>query len=177
MHTRTIFPLLLGALVFNTWATSVQADDKAAAGSEAMATQAGDAGSGYGMGPDMMTGAALDAGIACSGPGMMGGGWGMGPWSRTELTAEQRTQINKIRDETRRKNWGLMGRLMDEQATLRDLSDAPKRDADALSEAYRKVRELKQQIHASSEDAYDRIDAILTPKQKEKSSWRFWRRW
>lgn len=177
MHTRTIFPLLLGALVFNTWATPVQAEDKAAAGSEAMAVQPGGAAPGYGMGQDMMTGAAIDPGIACSGPGMMGGGWGMGPWSRAELSADQRTRINRIRDETRRKNWELMGRLMDEQAVLRDLSDAPKRDNDALNEAYRKVRELKQQIYASSEDAYDRIDAILTPKQKEKSSWRFWRRW
>ncbi|WP_018076759.1 Spy/CpxP family protein refolding chaperone [Thiobacillus denitrificans] len=166
MHTRTIFPLLLGALAFTTWATPVQAEDKAAAGSEAAATLPG-GGPEYGMGP----------GITCSGPGMMGGGWGMGPWSRADLTADQRTEINKIRDETRRKNWELMGRMMDEQARLRDLYDVPKRDGDALSEAYRKVRGLKQQIYEVSEDAYDRIDAILTPKQKEKSSWRFWRHW
>ncbi len=177
MHTRTIFPLLLGALAFNSWVTPVQAEDRAAAGSEAVATQPGGTGPGYGIDPGMISSSALDPGIACSGPGMMGGGWGMGPWSRADLTAEQRTEINKIRDETRRKNWELMGRLMDEQAGLRDLYDAPKRDGDALSEAYRKVRGLKQQIYETSEDAYERIDAILTPKQKEKSSWRFWRRW
>lgn len=176
MHTKMIYSLLLGALALSAWMNPARAEDGKAVGSEAAVTQAGGGGPGAGMGQVMMGGVALDAGIACSGPGMMGGGWGMGPWSRIDLSADQRTQINRIRDETRRKNWELMGRLMDEQAALRDLYDAPKRDADALSDAYRKVGELKQQIYESSEDAYDRIDAILTPKQKEKSSWRFWRR-
>ncbi len=176
MHTRTIFSLLLGVLVISTWTTPVQAENKAVDSSEVTAAQPG-GGPEDGMSPGMVAGAAMDPGIACSGPGMMGGGWGMGPWSRVDLSAEQRIQVNRIRDETRRKNWDLMGRLMDEQARLRDLYDAPKRDTDALSEAHRKISGLKQQIYESSEDAYDRIDAILTPKQKEKPSWRFWRRW
>lgn len=86
---------------------------------------------------------------------MMGGRWGMAPWSRSDLSADQRTKINPIRDETRRKNWELMGRLMDEQARLRDLSGAPKQDADALDKGYKRVNQLQQQISESSEDAYN----------------------
>lgn len=108
---------------------------------------------------------------------MMGGRWGTAPWSRSDLSADQRTKINPIRDGTRRKNWELMGRLMDEQARLRDLSDAPKQDADALDKGYKRVNQLQQQISESSEDAYKRMEAILTKEQREKPSWRFWRHW
>lgn len=171
MHTKMIFPLLLGAFVLNAWAAPVWAadEDKAVAGGTDAFIQP-------------------EAGITCTGPGMMGGGWGMGagmmggrwgmsPWSRSDLSADQRTKINRIRDETRRKNWELMGQLMDEQAKLRDLYDAPAQDADALDKGYKKVNQLQQQIHDSSSDAYKRMEAILTKEQKEKPSWRFWRHW
>ncbi|OJW51313.1 MAG: hypothetical protein BGO60_12235 [Thiobacillus sp. 65-1059] len=171
MHTKMIFPLLLGALVLDAWATPVPApdEDKPIAGSKEAFIRS-------------------DPGIVCTGPGMMGGGWGMGagmmggrwgmsPWSRSDLSADQRTKINTIRDETRRKNWELMGRLMDEQARLRDLYDAPTRDAGALDNGYKKVNELQRQIYDSSEDAYKRMEAILTKEQREKPSWRFWRHW
>jgi Spy/CpxP family protein refolding chaperone len=179
MQTRIAFPLLLGALVLSAGAPPLAADDKAAAGGEDVTTHAPPGGWGpdYGMTPGMMEAMALGPGIACRGPGMMGGVWGMGPWNRAGLSADQRAQINKIRDETRRKNWEWTGRLLDEQARLRDLYDAPKQDAAALSEAYRKIGELQQRIYESSEDAYKRMDAILTTTQREKWSWRFWRRW
>jgi len=66
---------------------------------------------------------------------------------------------------------------MDEQARLRDLYGAPTRDAGALDNGYKKVNELQRQIYDSSEDAYKRMEAILTKEQREKPSWRFWRHW
>lgn len=57
MHTKMIFPLLLGARVLNAWAAPVQApdEDKTIAGSKEAFIQP-------------------DPGIVCRGPGMMGGG-------------------------------------------------------------------------------------------------------
>lgn len=110
-------------------------------------------GPGYGMGPGMM------------------GGYGRLP----DLTAEQRTKIGKIRDETRRRNWALMGQLMDEQARLGDLYDAPKQDSDTISASYKKISELQRKMYESAADAHKRMEAVLTQEQKEKW-WHFWRR-
>lgn len=124
---------------------------------------------GYGMGPGMVGGYGM-------GHGMMGGGWDMGPQGLSDLTADQRTQIAKIRDETREKHWGLMGKMMDEQARLRDLYDAPKRDSDAIANAHKKISELQRRMYEDAADAHKRMESVLTKEQQEKS-WRFWRNW
>jgi Spy/CpxP family protein refolding chaperone len=123
---------------------------------------------GYGMGPGM--------GGYGMGHGMMGGGWGMGPQGLSDLTDEQRTQIAKIRDETRKKHWDLMGKMMDEQARLRDLYDAPKRDSDAIASGHKKISELQRRMYEDAADAHKRMESLLTKEQQEKS-WRFWRNW
>ncbi len=126
-------------------------------------------GGGYGMGPGMMGGDGM-------GPGMgMGGGWGMGPQGLPDLTADQRAKISRIRDEARKKHWELMGQMIDEQARLRDLYDAPKRDSDAISASYKKISEMQRRMYESSADAHKRMEAVLTKEQQEKW-WRFWRR-
>lgn len=127
-------------------------------------------GGGYGMGPGMMGGG------QGMGPGMMGGGCGMGPQGLSDLSADQRTRIAKIQDETRRKHWELMGKVMDEQARLRDLHDAPKRDSDAIANTRKKISELQRQMYEASADAHKRMEAVLTKEQQEKW-WRFWRHW
>jgi Spy/CpxP family protein refolding chaperone len=124
---------------------------------------------GYGMGPSMMGGCGM-------GPGMMGEGWGMGPQELPDLSADQRTKIGKIQDETRRKHWELMGQVMEEQARLRDLYDASKRDSGAIADTYKKISELQRRMYESAADAHKRMEAVLTQEQKEKS-WRFWRNW
>jgi len=109
------------------------------------------------------------------GPGMMRG-YGMGPgammqgagWGGLDLTDEQRAKINRIQDETRHSHWALMGKMMDQQAKLRDLYDAPKRDAAAIDDTYKSIDAMRQQMIGSSTDARTRIEAVLTPKQREK---------
>jgi len=133
---------------------------------------------GYGMGPGMLGGYGMGPGMMGGygmGPGMMGG-YGMGRWGLSDLSAEQRTQLAKIRDETRKKNWEVMGRMMDEQNKLSDLYDAPKRDSTAISNAHKKISELQRRMYETSADAHKRIESVLTQEQKEKS-WRFWRNW
>jgi Spy/CpxP family protein refolding chaperone len=131
---------------------------------------------GYGMGPGMMGGYGMGPGMMGGygmGPGMMGGG-GMGPQGLPDLSADQRTKINKIQDETRKKHWELMGQMIEEQGKLRDLYDAPKRDSAAITNTYKKISELQRRMYESSADAHKRMEAVLTKEQQEKS-WRFWR--
>lgn len=138
-------------------------------------------GPGYGMGPGM--GAGMMGGGYGMGPGMMGGGYGMGPGMMgggplglPDLTADQRAKISKIQDETRKKHWELMGQMMDEQARLRDLYAEPKRNSDAISNAYKKISEQQRRMYESAAEAHKRMEAVLTKEQQEKS-WRFWRHW
>ena len=144
--------------------------------------QGGGYGYGYGMmggglGPGMMGGG---PGIMGGGPGMMGGGPGMmggGPgmmgfgvgWGDAlGLTDEQRTKINRIQDDTRHAHWALMNGIMDQQAKLRDLYEAPTRDAAAIDSTYQAIGDLRQKMIDSSRDARKRMEAVLTNKQREK---------
>jgi Spy/CpxP family protein refolding chaperone len=116
------------------------------------------------------------------GPGMMGG-YGMGPgmmmgpyWgSGLDLTAEQQTRINKIQDETRKSHWALMGEMMNQQARLRDLNQAPKRDDAAIDAAYKEFGKLQQKMYDSSVEAQKRMEAVLTKEQQEKLR-TYWRK-
>jgi Spy/CpxP family protein refolding chaperone len=142
-------------------------------------------GGGYGMGPGMMGGYGSGYGM---GPGMMGGGYGgmggygmgpgmMGGWAPgyLDLTEEQQAKVAKIQDETRKKHWELAGKINDEQARLRELYAAPKTDEAAISKTYKNIGQLQQQMYESSVDAQKRMDAILTPDQREKMR-HYWRR-
>lgn len=132
---------------------------------------------GYGMGPGMMGGYGTGPGMMGGGmgPGMMGGGYGKGPQGMPELTSEQQTKITKIHEETRKKHWELMGMVMEEQARLRALYDAPKPDSAAINNTHKKISELQRRMYEASVDAHKNMESILTQDQKE-SPWRFWRR-
>ena len=129
---------------------------------------------GYGMGPGMGGGYGM-------GPGMMGG-YGMGPgmmmgpyWgSGLDLTDEQQTRINKIQDDTRTSHWNLMKDMMNQQARLRDLHLAPKRNDAAIDSAYKEIGKLQQRMYDTSVQAQKRMEAILTKAQQEKlrTQWR-----
>lgn len=118
-----------------------------------------------GYGPGMMGGYGY-------GPGMMGGGFGrggmMGPFHLLDLNDQQRSKINQIQDETRRKNWDVMGKLLDEQARLRDLVIADKRDPAAIGKQSMKIADLRRQLLEASIDAHNRMEALLSKEQKEQ---------
>ena len=134
---------------------------------------------GYGPGPGMMGG----YGGYGMGPGMMGGwgGYGMGPgmmgpyWgSGLDLSEDQQTRINKIQDETRTAHWALMNEMQNQQARLRDLYQAPKRDDAAIDRAYKEFGKLQQKMYESSVEAQKRMEAVLTKEQHERlrTCWR-----
>ncbi|MBD3812650.1 MAG: periplasmic heavy metal sensor [Betaproteobacteria bacterium] len=112
---------------------------------------------GYGMGPGMMGGYGM-------GPGMMGG-YGGGNFGFTEA---QQAKVGKIMDETRKANWGIMGAMMDQQAKLRDLYTAPKRDEAAIAEEYKNIGQLRQQMFDNMVNAQKRMDEVLTKEQRER---------
>lgn len=137
---------------------------------------AGGPGDGYGYGPGMMGGGygpGMMGGGFGSGRGMMGGGYGMmgygGGWvDALGLSDDQKSKINRIQDETRHEHWALMGTMMDQQAKLRDLYEAPKRDSAAIDETYKSIGDLRQKMLDSSVSARKRMEAVLTSKQLEK---------
>jgi len=117
---------------------------------------------GYGAGPGMMHGYGMGMGM---GPGaMMPGGWA----GSLDLTDDQRTKINQIQDQARKRLWALMGSMMDQQATLRDLYQAPKRDDAAIDETHKAIGALRQKMTDASLDARKRVEAVLTRKQLDK---------
>ncbi|MEZ5619039.1 MAG: Spy/CpxP family protein refolding chaperone [Rhodocyclaceae bacterium] len=138
---------------------------------------------GYGqgqMGPGMMGGG--------YGPGMMGGGYGHGMMGQgmmgqgmmgqgmmgsqqglpgISMDDKQRKAYNAINDDLRRKRWELMGRTMDEQARLRDLYEAEKRDPAAIGAAYQRVFDLQRQMIEATVAAHNKIEGLLTAEQRQ----------
>lgn len=128
-------------------------------------------------GPGMMGGWGGGAGMMGYGPGRgMMRGYGMGPgammsdaWAGgLDLSEEQRTKIHQIQDETRKRHWTLMGSMLDQQAKLRDLYEAPQRDTAAIDSTYKAIDGMRQQMIDSSADARKRIEAVLTKKQLDQ---------
>jgi Spy/CpxP family protein refolding chaperone len=142
-------------------------------------------GPGYGMGPGMMGGyGGYGMGPGMMGPGMMGGygGYGMGPgmmWGygpgygtgsgpALNLSDEQRSKIDKIQEDTSRKQWELMSKMQEEQGHLNELFYSDKRDDAAISKTYKKVSELRQQMFDNSLAARKQVDGVLTKEQREQ---------
>lgn len=127
----------------------------------------GGCGSGYGMGPGMMGGG---MGMMGTGPGMMGGGM-MG---MLNLTDEQRTKINKIFDDSRKKNRDLYAKVEDESVKLRDLYDTDTPDAKKIGAVYDRIFDLKREAIVAGIEAHNKARAMLTKEQQEQL--RGWRR-
>lgn len=85
-----------------------------------------------------------------------------------DLTSEQRTQIDKIQNETRSRNWDVLGKVMDAQAKLRELYAADKLDAKAIGAAYANYAKAQQQIIEAQAEATNRMIAVLTAEQREE---------
>lgn len=118
-------------------------------------------GSGMGGGMGMMGGQGM-----CGSMGMMHGG--MGPLRMLNLTAEQRTKINTIRDGLRKEHWAIMGKIMDEQAKLRDLFEAEKPDTKKIGPVFDTIFSLRKQMMLSSIDAKNSVREVLTKEQLDQ---------
>ena len=115
----------------------------------------------------------MGQGMMCMMHGM-GGMGGMGMMGGTEaiqmldLSDAQRSKVKKIRRSLRKKNWPLMGQMMDEMETLRELYAADTRDSAAIGKVYSKIFDLKRQMIEASIDAGNQMEQILNKKQREQ---------
>ena len=118
-------------------------------------------GSGHGMGPGMMGGHG-------GGPRMMRGRWehmarALG------LSEDQRANVRRIMEDTRRKNWDVLGQIRSERFTLREMVRGDKVDPNAAVEQKRKIDDLKRQVMGARLEARNQVLALLTPEQLEKA--------
>jgi Spy/CpxP family protein refolding chaperone len=111
------------------------------------------------------------------GPGMMGGA-GMGPgmmwgnldqaYAGLDLSADQRKKIADIQEQSSKSMWQLMGTLHEQGYRMGHMMGAsPVDDADARK-AYDAMAATHKAMFESQLDARKRIDAVLTPAQREQ---------
>lgn len=151
---------------------------------------------GYGMGPGMMRGYGPGSGMMGPGSGMMDpgsgmmggygdygtgpgmtGGYGLGQISRLDLSDQQRDEINKLRDQLRRKHWDIMGKMMDERSKLQDLYSEDKPDAEKIGAVYDDIAKLQKEMGQTRVNSWNKIQDVLTPQQREQlKTWRQGRR-
>jgi len=115
------------------------------------------------MGPGMMGPGMMGPGMM--GPGMMGG-YGYGP--ALDLTEQQQAKIAQIQEDFRKKQWDLAAKMDAEQAKLNEIYYSGKRDPAAIDNQYKKIYDLRRQMIQIQVDAQNRMDAVLTPEQKER---------
>jgi Spy/CpxP family protein refolding chaperone len=85
------------------------------------------------------------------------------------LSEDQRTKVARIMEDTRRKNWDVLGQIQSERFKLREMVRGDKVDPNAAVEQKRKVDDLKRQVMRSRLEARNQVLALLTPEQREKA--------
>jgi Spy/CpxP family protein refolding chaperone len=138
-------------------------------------------GYGYGMGPGMM-GPGYGMGYDM-GPGMMGyGGYGYGtgpgmmgtgPIWMLNLNAAQRSKIAQIQNNAHKKNWALMGQMIDQQGALEQLYATDTPDPKKVGEVYGKIFQLRRQMIENGVEARNQMLAVLTKEQRQQLD-QFW---
>ncbi|HMO44860.1 MAG TPA: Spy/CpxP family protein refolding chaperone [Rubrivivax sp.] len=121
---------------------------------------------GYGGGPGMMGGA------GGMGPGMMGG-WGGGGFADLDLSKEQRDKIADIQGDVRRQRWTMMRSMQQQEWHMADAWREGSFDEQAARKAFDAMSAQHKAMFDVMIDAQKRIDAVLTPEQREQLK----RRW
>jgi Spy/CpxP family protein refolding chaperone len=93
------------------------------------------------------------------------------------LSEDQRAKVRRIMEDTRRKNWDVLGQIRSARFDLREIMRADKIDPDAAVEQKRKVDDLRRQIMRARLEARNQVLALLTPEQREKERAFGPRRW
>ncbi len=121
---------------------------------------------GLGMtGPGFRTGAA--DGSMMTGALMGGGLFGDLEWG-LNLTPEQRTQVATLLRDFRRARWDAMGDIMDEAAHLQQLLAASVPDLAAVTASRERLAQLRAQQLEAELALRARIEALLTPEQRDR---------
>jgi Spy/CpxP family protein refolding chaperone len=131
---------------------------------------------GYGWGPGMMGGGGWMGpgmmGGGGMGPGMMGG-WGGGGLADLDLGKEQRDKIAEIQGEVRSRHWALMRDMQQQEWHMADAWRDGGFDEQAARKAFDAMTAQRRAMFDLMVDAQKRIDAVLTPAQRDQLK----RRW
>ncbi len=127
-----------------------------------------------------------------SGRGMMGGkglgamsgqmSWGHGsgmPGARDlglaamlqglDLSDDQRAALGPMDDELFRRQWEITGKMIEAERKLRrQASSRSPGDEQAIAAGHKALRELREQRSLALSQMQEKVDAILTPEQREK---------
>jgi len=134
----------------------------------------------YGMGPGMMGGYGASAGYDMGpgfmagpgghgmGPGMMGGGSRGGSYAGLDLTAEQRQKIAEIQQAAAKTQWQLMGTMHEQSYGMHGNGGAGALDEAAARKSFDAMTETRKAMFELQIDARKKIDAVLTPQQREQ---------
>ncbi|WP_221929241.1 Spy/CpxP family protein refolding chaperone, partial [Tepidiphilus sp. J10] len=71
-------------------------------------------------------------------------------------------------EDFRKKQGDLAAKMYAEQAKLNEIYYSGKRDPAAIDNQYKKICDLRRQMIQIQVDAQNRMDAVLTPEQKER---------
>lgn len=126
-------------------------------------------GPGYGMMERGAPGWGMRGPGAMVGPGFMGG-WGGLP---ADLTADQRRRIAEIQREQRSRQWPLM-QQMHELLWAAEAGEVGVLDEQAQRRRYDSLLALEKQMFENMLESRKRIEAVLTPQQREelRRDWR-----
>ena len=108
------------------------------------------------------------------GQGMMGGGMmgGFGWRNIPDLTADQRSKIEAIRRDLRNRQFALMDQMHDQIHSTPYYRNG-QFDEQAARRSYDETEKLRRQMFENALDAHKRIDALLTPSQRQQLAKRY----
>ncbi len=127
---------------------------------------------GAGFGPmGMMFGGAGPWGHRGMGPGgfgRMGAGHGYSQFAGLDLSVEQRKQIEQIEEETAKSRWQLMGTMREQAYGMGGRFARGPVDDEAARKAFDSMSATRKAMFELSLGERNRIDAVLTPAQREQ---------
>ena len=108
------------------------------------------------------------------GQGMMGGGMmgGFGWRNIPDLTPDQRSKIEAIRRDLRNRQFALMDQMHDQIHSTPYYRNG-QFDEQAARRGYDETEKLRRQMFENALDAHKRIDALLTPAQRQALARRY----
>lgn len=133
----------------------------------------------YGMGPGMMNGYGPGAGYGMGSGYMAGpGGYGMGPgmmgsfggeaYAGLDLSPEQRGKIAEIQKATAKAQWQLMGTMHEQGYRMNGIAGPGGFDEAVARKSFDAMTETRKAMFETQIDARKKVDAVLTPQQREQ---------
>jgi len=121
---------------------------------------------GGGYGPGMMGGGYGPGMMGGYGPGMMGG-YGQGP-ARLNLTPDQVSKIEKIREDLFKANEPLAQQMFQERNKMQEAYMGGNSDPEKIKKAFANMSDLQKKMFDAHINAQKKMDDVLTKEQRQQ---------